>query len=365
MGIYEELKVKPVINCAGKMTYLGSSVLSEEVIRAMAEAGRSYVSIDDLMDAAGNKAAELCSAEDAMITCGASNGIIAAVAGVITGGNMLLVEQIPNPRTQKRKIIIQMGHMIHFGAPIRQMIELGGGIPEEVGTVSKTLPYHIEDSIDQETAGILYVQSHHAVQTDMVPLNKVIEIASRHQIPVIVDAAAEEDMRKYTEAGADLVIYSGAKAFEGPTSGVIVGKKHYITMCRKQTKGVCRPMKVGKENIAGLLKAMMLYEERCRGKEEEQEKILDVLYQGLDGVPGIQAEICGDVAGRNIKRLKLRIDGAISAEELDHRLKLGDTVIYTRNHHADLGYIELDPRPMSMEDCDIVIGRIKEILRDA
>ena len=121
MGIYEELNVKPVINCAGKMTYLGSSVLSEEVLQAMAEAGRNYVSMETLMEAAGRKAAALCGAEDAMITCGASNGIIAAVAGVITEGRSLLVEQIPNPHTQKRRILIQKGHMIYFGAPIRQM----------------------------------------------------------------------------------------------------------------------------------------------------------------------------------------------------------------------------------------------------
>ena len=366
MEIYEELNVHTIINCSGKMTYLGSSVLSKEVGEAMVQAGGRYVSMDELMVRAGKKAAELCGSEDGMITCGASSGIIAAVAGIITGGNPLLTEQIPHPDTRKRQIILQKGHVIDFGAPIRQMIEVGGGIVREVGTVNKTNPYHIEESIGGEAAAILYVQSHHAVQTDMVGLKEVTAIAASHGIPVIVDAAAEEDLRKYTAAGADLVIYSGAKALEGPTSGLVVGKRRYIEMCRAQSKGVCRSMKVGKENIAGLLKAMMLYEERQRSRKYRWDDILKCLYDGLKGLSEIKTEISPDSAGRAISRLKITVNREacrITALELDTRLREGEPAVYARNHHADLGYIELDPRPMRLEDCGIVIDRIKEILK--
>ena len=140
MGIYEELNVHTIINCSGKMTYLGSSVLSKEVGEAMVQAGGRYVSMDELMVRAGKKAAELCGSEDGMITCGASSGIIAAVAGIITGGNPLLTEQIPHPDTRKRQIILQKGHVIDLGAPIRQMSEDGGGIVRGVGTVGEADP---------------------------------------------------------------------------------------------------------------------------------------------------------------------------------------------------------------------------------
>ena len=365
MGIYEDLKVQTIINGSGKMTYLGSSVLSEEVREAMAQAGSRYVSMDELMTRAGQKAAQLCGSEDGMITCGASSGIIAAVAGIITGGNPLLTEQIPHPATEKRKIILQKGHVIDFGAPIRQMIEIGGGIVEEVGTVNRTRSYHIEESIGEDTAAILHVQSHHAVQTDMVPLEEVVKIAAARKIPVIVDAAAEEDLRKYTASGADLVIFSGAKALEGPTSGLVVGRRRYIEMCRAQMKGVCRPMKVGKENIAGLLRAMMGYEERRKGEKALQDEILSCLKEGLSGLPGISLQISPDSAGRAISRLKITVHErkcGLNAMELDVRLKEGEPAVYTRNHHADLGYIELDPRPMRKEDCETVIRKMKEIL---
>ena len=365
MSIYEELNVPRVINCAGKMTYLGSSVLREEVMEAMNEAGASFVSIDELMLRAGEKIAELCEAEAAMVTAGASAGIIAAVAGVITGGDPLLTEQVPHPKTNKRKVILQKGHAIYFSAPMTQMIAIGGGIPEEVGTVSKTLPYHIENSIDEDTAAIMYAQSHHAVQTDMVPLDKVIEIAHKKGVPVLVDAAAEEDMQKYVKMGADIVIYSGAKAFEGPTSGFIVGRKCYIEMCRQQTKGVCRAMKVGKESVAGLLKALMLYGTDEAEKSERQKEIVERLYGSLSGIDGLYVSISSDPAGRDIKRIKLTVNKDIcgmDAIELDKKLKEGSPSIYTRDHHMDMGYLELDPRPMKKEECEVVTRKIKELL---
>ncbi|KAF0657198.1 hypothetical protein L245_40575 [Salmonella enterica subsp. enterica serovar Worthington str. BCH-4719] len=34
-------------------------------------------------------------------------------------------------------------------------------------------------------------------------------------------------MQCYYRVGADLVIYSGAKAIEGPTSGLVIGKTQY------------------------------------------------------------------------------------------------------------------------------------------
>ncbi|MBU5585414.1 hypothetical protein KQJ29_39000, partial [Enterococcus sp. S181_ASV_20] len=42
------------------------------------------------------------------------------------------------------------------------------------------------------------------------------------------------DSYKYTQAGADLVIYSGAKAIEGPSSGLVIGTAKYIEWVRLQ-----------------------------------------------------------------------------------------------------------------------------------
>ncbi len=49
----------------------------------------------------------------------------------------------------------------------------------------------------------------------MLNVAQAAEVARQHNVPLIVDAAAEEDLQCYYRMGADLVIYSGAKAIEG------------------------------------------------------------------------------------------------------------------------------------------------------
>lgn len=365
MNIYEKFHIKNVINCSGKMTYLGSSLLSNEVSQAMVDASKNYVHMENLMDKAGEYLASVCGSEAGCISAGASAGIIISVAACITKGNPLLIEQVPFVKNLPNKILIQKGHTISFGASINQMIQLGGGNPTEVGLVNKCLPYHLEEAIDEEVAAILYVKSHHAIQTDMISLEKTIEIAHKHNIPVIMDAAAEENLTAYIEKGVDLVIYSGAKAFEGPTSGFIVGRKELIEMCRKQYTGVGRPMKVGKENILGLMEAVNRYVS-MESNVEKQLKIVNFISDKLSNKDGIKVSIAKDVAGREIYRAKISVDESIlgiNATELDNKLKQGQQVIYTRNHHADMGYFEIDPRPMRLGDEEIVVNRISEIIK--
>ncbi len=364
MDIYEEFKIPKVINSSGKMTYLGSSVLDPQVAEAMYSASQSYVHMDELMDKAGERFAKLCQSEAACVCAGASAGIIIAVAAVITGGNDWLVEQVPYVNVKRRKILISTGHCIHFGAPIKQMLLLGGGIPVEVGTVCKTLAYHYEEAIDDETAAIFYVKSHHASQTDQLSLKEVIEIARAHQLPVILDAAAEEDLRSYVQMGCDLVLYSGAKAIGGPTSGIILGTKAWIEACRKQYHGVARPMKVGKENILGLWMAIEKYQ-HSSSSVERQLAIVQAIIQELSSVEGLTVSVAQDSAGREIYRAKIVVDEAkcgMNAVALDRALKLGNEVVYTRNHNANQGILLLDPRVMKEGDAEIVCGKIRQIL---
>lgn len=80
--------------------------------------------------------------------------------------------------------------------------------------------------ITEETAALLYIKSHHTVQKSMLTVSEMVEVAKAHHLPLIADAAAEEDLFKYSEMGADLVIYSGAKAIEGPSAGLVIGKRN-------------------------------------------------------------------------------------------------------------------------------------------
>ena len=64
-------------------------------------------------------------------------------------------------------------------------------------------------------------------------LEEIIEVAERHKIPVLVDAAAQippiDTLWKYNQKGASVTIVSGGKDLGGPqASGLITGKKAFI-----------------------------------------------------------------------------------------------------------------------------------------
>ena len=72
MGVYESLGLKTLINCKGTFTIISGSLTLPEVKRAMDEASRHYVHLDELMEAVGRRLAELTGAESGIVTAGCS-----------------------------------------------------------------------------------------------------------------------------------------------------------------------------------------------------------------------------------------------------------------------------------------------------
>ena len=233
MSIYSTIGLPRVINAAGRMTALGVSTLSDEVARAVVEGGQSYVVIDELMDKAGEIIAAYTKAEASLVTSSASAGICMSVAGVISKGKKSIIERLPDAGGLANEILLMKGHVVQFGAPITSLIRLGGGQPVEVGMANDVSETDMIEAISDKTAALLYVKSHHCIQKGMLSLEKMIEIAHAHNLPLIVDAAAEEDMCKYVAMGADLVIYSGAKALEAPTFRFCNRQKAVYKLCQK------------------------------------------------------------------------------------------------------------------------------------
>lgn len=368
MEVYEEIELKRIINGSGKMTALGASALDDEVVEYMGKASKEYVDMDSLIDRAGKIIAEYVEAEDACVTIGAAATIAMSVAGIITNGDISKIEKIPFIDEDKKEIIIQKGHCVNFGAPIVQMIALGGGVPVEVGQVNSVKAYHIEEAISEKTAALIYIKSHHCVQKGMVPLEDMIGIAKKHDIPIIVDAAAEEDLKRYIHLGADLVAYSGGKAICGPTSGFIAGSKELINSCKLQYKGIGRAMKVGKENIMGLLKAMDLYSQKDKKLIiEAQKKTMEGLEKEVNKLKGLKATITQDEAGREIYRLKILVDDrvlGVDANYIIDKFQNGNPSVYTRNHYSNIGIIYIDPRPLKAGDDEVILERLKEIISE-
>lgn len=363
MNPYEAIGLPNVINGAGKMTYLGSSAITPDVVEKMGLVAQNYVDMEALKPTVGQLVAEKIGAEHACITSCSAAGISIAVASVLTGKDICKIEALPKVSWLPKKVVIQKGHMVNFGANISQAISLTGAEVEEIGAVNGTKEEHLTGAL-KDAAAVVFVISHHTVFNGMLSLQRTIELAHAAGVPVIVDAAAESDLKGRAQCGADLVVFSGHKAIGGPTSGIIVGTPDRIEACQMQDNGIARMMKVGKENIMGLYFALDRYlsvpaevqEESCRKRSEQ-------LMALLNGLPGVETEIGWDET-RPIPRVLLRLTpkAKYSAKQLVTLLEAGDPSIRTRNHAVDEGIIAFDPRELRDPDLPIIAQRLKGLL---
>jgi L-seryl-tRNA(Ser) seleniumtransferase/D-glucosaminate-6-phosphate ammonia-lyase len=286
-------------------------------------------------------------AEAGMVVASASAGLVLATAGCVARGDPRRSEELPHS-SPPNEVVVLRAHVVHWGMSVRQAISLGGGRMVEVGDVNRVSRTQLAAALGPETAALLYVVSHHVNPEGSLPLSEVLDMAHERHAPVIVDAAAEMDLKVYVGLGAELVVYSGQKAIGGPTSGLLVGKSAYVEMARAQLGGIGRAMKVSKEATIGLLTALDLYTHRdeAAGQAEEQARVRRLVHL-LGTIPGGRVDVVGDET-RPIERVRLRLgtDAPLSAVELVQALEEGSPSIRTRNHHVGEGIILFDPRTL-------------------
>src|SRR5438445_6475937 len=86
-NIYESIGVRPIINRRGTFTIITGSQTLPEVKRAMDEASRSYVQMDELMEGVGKRLAEITGAEWGIVTAGCCAALTNCTAAAIAGYN--------------------------------------------------------------------------------------------------------------------------------------------------------------------------------------------------------------------------------------------------------------------------------------
>lgn len=363
MDIYKKYNLKRVINASGKMTILGVSKVSENVIKSQTIGGQNFFEMADLTKKTGKYIANLLGTENATIVSSASAGIAQAVSALIGQGNAYHTMHPYSPRFTNREFILPKGHNVNYGTSVELMVAQGGGTVIEAGYANECTPEQVEMCITPETAGLLYIKSHHTVQKSMLTIDEMIEVAKAYQLPLIIDAAAEEDLTSYYAAGADIVIYSGAKAIEGPSSGLVVGKEPYISWIQEQSKGLGRSMKVGKENILGFTQAIEDFFKN--GSEAGQSMIarIEPFIKKWNEIEGLETSIVQDGAGRDIYRASVKVvSKKLSAKDVINELKKGDTAVYTREYQANNGIIEFDVRSVDNREMEMITNKLATIM---
>jgi len=225
--------------------------------------------------------------------------------------------------------VIHAAHRI----PEDRGIELAGGRFVEIGTADGTAEAELDSAITDRTGLVVWVAGSH-LPSGALDLETTVRIARARGVPVLVDAAAQlpppSNLWRFTaEMGADAVAFSGGKGLRGPqASGLLLGRSAFIEAVRANGSPhprLARPMKVGKEEIAGVVRAVELYlATDHQAQAREWSGIVDGWIRDLAGIPGIRAERHEtNEAGQPVPRVRVLVDGAVvgvRAKELRRRL---------------------------------------------
>jgi uncharacterized pyridoxal phosphate-dependent enzyme len=322
-NIYKRLGVKTVINCRGTWTYLSGSLEWPEVRAAQVEAARHFVNILELQRAAGRKLAELTGAPSGMVTSGAAGAMASATAACIAGSDPRNIWQLPDTAGLKDQVIMVGGRSLFDSA-----IRLAGG-----KLVLAFSPEEIESAINEQTT---MIYTTHLGDT----LKKEVAIAQAHKVPLLLDDAAGippiENIRLYARMGIDLYTFSGGKGLCGPQcSGVLLGRKDLIEAALLNTSpyegAVCRPMKVGKEEVMGCLAAIETWlkvdsEALYRQWNQRTQRIARL----VGTVPGVKTQIYVPDDGNRYPTLRVSWDQQgwnFSVMDCVQKLRDGEPVI--------------------------------------
>ena len=358
---FESIGVKKVINCQGTYTIFTGSRILKQVADAMVEASNGYVQMDELMEAVGNRLAELTGAEFGYITCGCAASLTQLAAACIAGADPERMTRLPDTRGMKNEIVIQQRHRNQYDWAMR----MTGARMVEVVT-----PADLEAAFCERTAMVALTGD--SEERSTIKAQVMIDAAKKRGIPIIVDAAAQRPdiPNRYLGMGADAVCYSGGKCLRGPqASGLVLGKRDllwaaFLNGAPHHAFG--RPMKAGKEEIMGLLAGVEAW---IHGRDHEDEwrmwvGYLEQIRAAVNGLSSVQAEIVQPGISNVAPTLKITWDADVlnvTPKEVHQALYEGDPPI---TMHLLPDGLRIMSYMMESGDEEVVAPRLRELLAD-
>ncbi|MCK5803243.1 MAG: aminotransferase class V-fold PLP-dependent enzyme [Lentisphaeria bacterium] len=303
-----------VLNAYDKATFLCGARVPPEIADPVSKSLPEVFLLSELQEAAGREIAETTGAESGCVTSCAAACITLGVAAAMVGDDRSAIARLPDPGSHPRRIVIQKGHCINFGAPVSQLIRLAGGELAEAGLENGCSEEHIRAELRRAPAAAVFaVESYHTAQYDGVPLVRLAEIAHEEGVPLLVDAATQElRLPQLVRTGADLIGCSAHKYFSAPTAGVLAGRRDLIEAVLLQSGGIGRTMKVGKEGIVGVIAALKAFRKMDMDawRRREDAKILRVVA-ALEDVPGLRPVVSPDPNGCPFLRAEVVVDESV------------------------------------------------------
>jgi D-glucosaminate-6-phosphate ammonia-lyase len=327
-NIYARLGIKTVINGQGTYTTLGGSLMPPEVLQAMAEAAGAFVSIPELQEKVGARIASLIGVPAAMVTSGAASAITVATAACMVHDHLGAIERLPDTEGLQNEVIIQKAH--HCG--YEPQITIAGAKLVWVETRAE-----LDRAISPQTAMMFFLNRYEPL--GQIKRDEWIRFGKEHAVPLFNDAAADVPpagrLSEYVRQGFDLVAFSGGKALRGPQSaGLLVGRADLVAAGQRAISphmGMGRGMKVGKEEIVGMLVAIerfvgLDHAAQWRVWETRVAEMIEVLAK----VPGMTARADVPEIANHSPHLVVEWSqwhSELKAADAVHRLREGDPSI--------------------------------------
>ena len=322
-NVYTRIGVKTVINCRGTWTYLSGSLEFPEVQAAQRDASEHFVNMFELQHAASRRLAELTGAEAGMVTSGAAGAMASATAACMAGTDPKFIWQLPDTTGLKHEVIMMGGRSAFDNA-----IRLTGA-----KLVLAEDPQELASAINDNTA---MIYTTHLGED----LEKENAVAKQYKIPILLDDAAGippiENIKLYAKLGLDMYAFSGGKGLRGPQcSGLLLGRKDLIEAAMRNTSpwegAVCRAMKVGKEEIIGILTAVETWlKTDLNVLNREWNARVERIATLVKTVPGVETNISIPSDGNRYPTLHISWDEAkwgYTIKDCVQALRAGDPVI--------------------------------------
>ncbi|MBK9167200.1 MAG: hypothetical protein IPM24_07015 [Bryobacterales bacterium] len=374
--IYKSIGVRPLINCRGTLTIIGGSLELDPVRQAKEAAALQFVHLDELADAVGERLAQLTGAEFGVVTSGCAAGLTHATAACVAGGNPDLHVRIPNlAGFPKDEVIIPTHSRNVYDAAVRAV----GVRVLEVETLEQ-----LESALGPRTA-MIYIFAGPRAETGPLAFEIVTKLAKDRNVPVLVDAAAEvlTVPNVHLQRGATLVGYSGGKCLRGPQcAGMILGRKDLVRAAWVHSAphhGFARGMKVGKEEVLGMLAAVEAWVHQRDHKAEWNRWMgwLDHIAKEVSKIEGVTTSVREPQGLSNrTPSLSIRWDTnriGIDGQEVSRilfttepRIALGGGGFGRRGaQQGSETSISVTAYMMSPGDEEIVARRVREVLQQA
>lgn len=394
-SIYDELGVPRVVNASGTKTRIGGSLIRPEAADAMREAATGFARISDLQARASELVRESTNAEAGYVASGAAAAMLLGAAACIARDDMSVMHRLPDTEGVADEIVMPRTHRTGYDHALRAagatIVDVGTN-DRHLGTGSvNTEPWEIEGAITDDTAAVAYVQKEYTEP----PLEAVVEVAHRHDVPVIVDAAAElppkRNLTRFVDSGVDLVVFSGGKAIRGPQStGILAGRADLVQSAAVQhldmhaaapvwdppedlvdvdafdgvpRQGIGRPLKVGKEELVGLIRALELFvEEDEEALQREWTARVETMAERADAVAGLTHEITGGGKVAVAPELRLTVDEevvGVTVVDLVRALRQEDPRIFVGADSLDESAFTMNPMCLTDDEADYVMDRIQ------